>query len=49
MVGKLGLYDLTVDQLPSPRAKFAGKLHISGTKGGHTINLHRFARDGRPR
>jgi hypothetical protein len=27
-------------------AKFSGKPHISGTKGGHTINLHRFALDG---
>jgi putative flavoprotein involved in K+ transport len=43
---KLGIYDRTVDQLPSPRAKFAGKPHISGTKGGHTLNLHQFARDG---
>jgi len=43
---KLGLYAQTVDQLPSPKAKFAGKPHISGTKGGHTINLHQFARDG---
>ncbi|MSQ14669.1 MAG: FAD-dependent oxidoreductase [Dehalococcoidia bacterium] len=36
----------TVDQLPSPRAKFAGNPHGSGTLGGHTINLHQFARDG---
>jgi putative flavoprotein involved in K+ transport len=43
---KLGLYDRTVDQLLSPRAKFAGKPHISGTMGGHTLNLHQFARDG---
>src|SRR6516164_1010944 len=43
---KLGLYDRTVDRLPSPRAKFAGKPHISGTMGGHTLNLHQFARDG---
>jgi putative flavoprotein involved in K+ transport len=43
---KLGLYDRTADQLPSPRAKFAGKPHISGTMGGHTLNLHQFARDG---
>jgi putative flavoprotein involved in K+ transport len=43
---KLGLYDRTVDQLPSPRTKFAGKPHISGTMGGHTLNLHQFARDG---
>jgi len=43
---KLGLYERTVDQLPSPRTKFAGKPHISGTRGGHTLNLHQFARDG---
>jgi putative flavoprotein involved in K+ transport len=43
---KLGIYDRTVDQLPSPWAKFAGKPHISGTRGGHTLNLHQFARDG---
>ena len=43
---QLGLYDQTADTLPSRRAKFAGKPHISGTKGGHTLNLHQFARDG---
>src|SRR5215468_10265823 len=43
---RLGLYDRTADQLASPRAKFAGKPHISGTNGGHTLNLHEFARDG---
>jgi putative flavoprotein involved in K+ transport len=29
-----------------PKAKFASKPHLSGTKGGHTINLHQFVRDG---
>jgi putative flavoprotein involved in K+ transport len=43
---RLGIYDRTVEELPSPRAKFAGKPHISGTRGGHTLNLHQFARDG---
>ena len=42
----LGLYERTVDELKSPREKFGGKPHISGTKGGHTLNLHRFAADG---
>jgi putative flavoprotein involved in K+ transport len=42
----MGQYDRKVGELPSPKAKFAGKPHISGTKGGHTINLHQFARDG---
>jgi putative flavoprotein involved in K+ transport len=43
---RMGHYDRKVGELPSPRAKFAGKPHISGTKGGHTLNLHQFARDG---
>jgi putative flavoprotein involved in K+ transport len=43
---KLGQCDRKVSELPSPQAKFAGKPHISGTKGGHTLNLHQFARDG---
>jgi len=43
---KIGIYDRTVDELPSPKAKFFGKPHISGRNGGHTINLHQFARDG---
>jgi putative flavoprotein involved in K+ transport len=45
-LAKIGRYDRTVDELPSPRAKFEGKALISGTKGGHTLNLHLFARDG---
>jgi putative flavoprotein involved in K+ transport len=43
---RLGLYDRTVDDLPSPKTKFAGKPHISGVRGGHTLNLHQFACDG---
>src|SRR6516164_9132911 len=43
---RMGSYDRKLSELPSPKAKFAGKPHISGTKGGHTINLHQFARDG---
>ena len=43
---KLGLYDRTVGDLPSPKAKFASKPHLSGVRGGHTLNLHQFARDG---
>ena len=42
----LGLYDRTISDLPSPKSKFAGKPHISGVRGGHTLNLHQFARDG---
>lgn len=43
---QLGFYQRTVDQLPSPKAKFAGNPHVSGKGGGHTLNLHQFARDG---
>ena len=42
----MGGYDRTVDKLPSPKARFAGNPHVSGKNGGHTLNLHQFARDG---
>jgi putative flavoprotein involved in K+ transport len=42
----LGLSDRTVDQLPSPQAKFAANPHISGKKDAQNLNLHRFAKDG---
>ena len=41
-----GFIDLTPEQLPPGMSKFEGIPHISGTGGGHTINLHQFARDG---
>jgi putative flavoprotein involved in K+ transport len=43
---KIGFFDKKVDALPSPKARFTGSAHVSGTKGGHTLNLHQFARDG---
>jgi len=42
----VGFFNRTVDKLPSPKAKFAGNPQISGKDGGHTLNLHQFARDG---
>ena len=42
----VGFFDKTVDQLPSPKAKFAASAHSTGKDGGHTINLHQFMRDG---
>jgi putative flavoprotein involved in K+ transport len=33
-------------QLPSPGVRFAANPHVSGSSGGHTINLHQFAMDG---
>jgi len=43
---EIGFYDRTVDKVPSPKAKFAGSAHGTGKDGGHTINLHQFAKDG---
>jgi putative flavoprotein involved in K+ transport len=42
----VGLFDLTPEQLPPGMSKFEGIPQLSGTMGGHTINLHQFARDG---
>ena len=44
-LSQIGFFDLTPDKLPVPKEKFAPP-HVSGTKGGHTLNLHQFARDG---
>jgi putative flavoprotein involved in K+ transport len=41
-----GFLDRMADKLPSPQARFAANPHISGRDGGHTLNLHQFARDG---
>jgi putative flavoprotein involved in K+ transport len=35
-----------VDQLTSLREKFGSYAHVTGTGGGHTLNLHRFGSDG---
>ena len=42
----IGFFNLTPEQLPPGMGKFDGIPHLSGTKGGHTINLHQFACDG---
>lgn len=41
-----GFFSRTVDQLPSPKAKFGANPQVSGKAGGHTLNLHKFAREG---
>ncbi len=43
---ELGFYARTVDQLTSPKDKFGSSAHGTGKDGGHTIDLHQFARDG---
>jgi len=45
-LNETGFGDVTVDKLPSPRAKFASSLQATGKDGGHTINLHQFAQCG---
>jgi putative flavoprotein involved in K+ transport len=42
----VGFMDRKVNQLPSPNAKFGASAHSTGKDGGHTINLHQFAKDG---
>lgn len=41
-----GFLDRTVAQLPTPQARFAANPQLSGAGGGHSLNLHQFARDG---
>lgn len=43
---KMGYFANTVDDLKSPKDKFAPSAHGTGKNGGHTINLHQFAKDG---
>ena len=45
-MAKMGYFARTVDELGSPKDKFAPSAHCSGKDGGHTINLHQFAKDG---
>lgn len=42
----IGFFDRTIENLPSPEAKFGGNPHVSGRDGGHNLNLHQFVRDG---
>jgi len=41
----IGFFNITPDKLPVPKEHFAAP-HVSGKNGGHTLNLHQFARDG---
>ncbi|HEY4688170.1 MAG TPA: NAD(P)-binding domain-containing protein [Anaerolineae bacterium] len=45
-LNRCGFLDQTVDRLPSPKAKFGANPQVSGQGGGHSLNLHQFARDG---
>lgn len=41
-----GFFDRTIDKLPSLKARFAGNPQLSGSNGGHSLNVHQFVRDG---
>ena len=43
---KIPFFNRTVDDLPSPKAKFAANPHVTGNAGGHTLNLHQFVEEG---
>jgi putative flavoprotein involved in K+ transport len=45
-LGKMGFFDHTVANLPSSKARFGANPYVSGANGGHSLNLHQFARDG---
>ena len=45
-LNKVKFFDQTVDMLDSPKVRFAGNPFLSGKDGGHSLNLHQFARDG---
>jgi putative flavoprotein involved in K+ transport len=41
-----GYFDRKADGLPSSKARFKPHPALTGKDGGHTLDLHRFARDG---
>jgi putative flavoprotein involved in K+ transport len=41
-----GIFDTPPEELPPGLSKFGGIPQLTGVDGGHTINLHQFARDG---
>ena len=43
---QMGFVDRPVDELDSPAERFDANPHVTGKDGGHTLNLHQFARDG---
>ena len=43
---RMGLLDRTPDMLDSPAARFRSDPHLTGTRGGRTLNLHTLAASG---
>ncbi|MHA2216676.1 MAG: NAD(P)-binding domain-containing protein, partial [Candidatus Hodarchaeales archaeon] len=42
----LKMFDKTVDKLENSSERLIGNPHVSGVNGGHTVNLHKYAKDG---
>lgn len=45
-LNRLNFFDLTADKLPSSKDRFKAHPFVSGKNGGHSLNLHQFAKDG---
>jgi putative flavoprotein involved in K+ transport len=43
---QIRFFDRPVEMLPNPQTRYAPNPQISGKGGGHSLNLHQFARDG---
>ncbi len=43
---KLGIFDQSVDSLPTSEARFDANPQVTGKDGGRTLSLHHLARDG---
>lgn len=43
---QLGVFNLTLEQIPPGMKKFHSIPQLTGKNGGYTINLHKFAKDG---
>ena len=43
---KLKMFDKTVDELDDLSERLVGNAHVSGANGGHTLNLHKYSKDG---
>ena len=43
---KLNMYDKTVDKLDDLSERLGSNPHVSGANGGHTLNLHKYFKDG---
>ena len=43
---RTGQFDRTLENMPAPHTRYTSNPQVSGRDGGHTLNLHQFARDG---